>query len=87
MALLGVNVVQQLDVQLILPTLSAVTGEHQLVVHHADVGILAVHHLHRQEDKSLPLVPAAVRSELPDRIIIYSSVIINLRLALGTTTL
>ena len=62
---LGVDVVQQLDVQLILPTLSPVTGEQQLVVHHADVGILAVHHLHREEDKSLPLVPAAMRSELP----------------------
>ena len=63
---LGVDVVQQLDVQLILPTLSPVTGEQQLVVHHADFGILAVHHLHREEDKSLSLVPAAMRSELPE---------------------
>ena len=67
---LGVDVVQQLDVQLVLPTLPPVTGKHQLVVHHADVGILAVHHLHRQEDKSLPLVPAAMRCEVPAVIIL-----------------
>ena len=65
LAHLGVDIMEQLYVEAILLTLRPLAGKDQLVVQDADVGVLAVHHLHGEEDLSLSLVPAAVGSESP----------------------
>ena len=60
---LSIDGMQKFDIKLILLTLSPVAGEQELVVLHADVRLLAVHDLHREEDEPLSLVPAAVGSQ------------------------
>ena len=56
---------EKLYVKAILLTLHPQAGEEELVVKDADVGVLAVHHLHSEKDLGLSLVPAAVGSESP----------------------